>query len=150
MRIRNVFEEFFCLRSNISNDNIISTKSLGLKTGVVNYFFFCLKQGQDFENQAAHPHQEFPGVPLPRVLAIGETPHGTSSSNGLQVYILDGDIQSTNLSSKNDRSNLQISFLIYQILCYLLSILSLFLSEDNCYSLNVLEQSDEAPPKLGS
>ena len=32
----NVFEEFFCLRSNISNDNVISAKSLGLKTGVVN------------------------------------------------------------------------------------------------------------------
>ena len=24
---------------------------------------FGLKQGQDLENQAAHPHQEFPGVP---------------------------------------------------------------------------------------
>ena len=25
--------------------------------------FFGLKQGQDLENRAAHPHQEFPGVP---------------------------------------------------------------------------------------
>ena len=25
--------------------------------------FFGLKQGQDLENKAAHPHQEFPGVP---------------------------------------------------------------------------------------
>ena len=36
MRIRNGIEEFFFLRSNISNDNIISAKSLGLTTGVVN------------------------------------------------------------------------------------------------------------------
>ena len=27
--------------------------------------FFGLKQGQDLENPAAHPHQEFPGVPPP-------------------------------------------------------------------------------------
>ena len=26
---------------------------------------FALKQGQDLENQAAHPHQEFQGVPPP-------------------------------------------------------------------------------------
>ena len=25
--------------------------------------FFGLKQGQDLENRAAHPYQEFPGVP---------------------------------------------------------------------------------------
>ena len=33
MRIRNAFEELFCLRSNSSND-IISTLRLGLKTGM--------------------------------------------------------------------------------------------------------------------
>ena len=27
--------------------------------------FFGLKSGQDLENRAAHPHQEFPGVPPP-------------------------------------------------------------------------------------
>ena len=27
--------------------------------------FFGLKLGQDMENRAAHPHKEFPGVPLP-------------------------------------------------------------------------------------
>ena len=26
--------------------------------------FFGLKSGQDLENRAAHPHQEFPGVAL--------------------------------------------------------------------------------------
>ena len=31
---KNGFEEFFCLRSNLSNDNIISAKRLGLKTCV--------------------------------------------------------------------------------------------------------------------
>ena len=41
---RNAFEEIFCLRSNLG-----------------------LKYGQDLENQAAHPLQEFPGVhPPPR------------------------------------------------------------------------------------
>ena len=28
--------------------------------------FFGLKYGQDLENQVAHPHQEFPEVPLSR------------------------------------------------------------------------------------
>ena len=27
--------------------------------------FFGLKQGQDLEKPVVHPHQEFPGVPLP-------------------------------------------------------------------------------------
>ena len=31
--------------------------------------FLGLKLGQDLENQAAHPHQEFPGVP-PRVIVV--------------------------------------------------------------------------------
>ena len=34
MRIRNGFEEFFCLRSNLSNDNIISAQGPGLKSGM--------------------------------------------------------------------------------------------------------------------
>ena len=37
MGIRNAFEEFFCLRSNLSNDDIPS--SFGLKTGVENDIF---------------------------------------------------------------------------------------------------------------
>ena len=39
MRIRNGFEEFFCLHSNLSNDNVISAKRPGLKTDVENYIF---------------------------------------------------------------------------------------------------------------
>ena len=35
--------------------------SMGLKTGAENNSF-GLKSGQDLENRAAHPHQEFPGV----------------------------------------------------------------------------------------
>ena len=42
----------------------LSEKRSGLKTGVENDIF-GLKYGQDLENRAAHPHQEFPGVPLP-------------------------------------------------------------------------------------
>ena len=75
MRIRNGFDEFVCLRSNLSNDNIISALRPGLKTGMYFRFlvskrvrkitFFGLKSGQDLENRAACFHQEFPGI-LPR------------------------------------------------------------------------------------
>ena len=34
MRIRNTFEEFFCLRSTLSNDDIIYVLRPGLKTGM--------------------------------------------------------------------------------------------------------------------
>ena len=74
MRIRNGFEEFFCLRSNLCNDRLISAYRPGLKTGmdfrglvgkrVWKITFFGLKQGQDLENWTAHPQQEFPRVPL--------------------------------------------------------------------------------------
>ena len=40
MRIQNGFEEFFCLCTNHSNDDIISA-GLGMKTGVENYIFWC-------------------------------------------------------------------------------------------------------------
>ena len=41
MRIRNGLN-IFCLRSNLSNDNIISAQRPGLKTGVENYTFWGL------------------------------------------------------------------------------------------------------------
>ena len=50
MHIRNEFWRIFCLRSNRSNDDIISAQNPGLKRGVSG-------------NQAAHPHQKLPGVP---------------------------------------------------------------------------------------
>ena len=46
---------------------MISALRPGLKTGVENYIF-CLKSGQDLENQVARPNQEFPGVPPGLVL----------------------------------------------------------------------------------
>ena len=54
----------------LSNDDKISSRSClktgpGLKKGVKNDIF-GLKWGQDLENRAAHPSQEFPGVPPPR------------------------------------------------------------------------------------
>ena len=54
----------------LSNDDIISSRPClktgpGLKKGVKNDIF-GLKWGQDLENRAAHPNQEFPGVPPPR------------------------------------------------------------------------------------
>ena len=39
MRIRNAFEEIFCMRSNLNNDEIIYTERPGLKTGVENDIF---------------------------------------------------------------------------------------------------------------
>ena len=63
MRIRNGFEEFICLPSNVSRVMITTSFSKpGLKTGAENNTF-CLKPGQDLENRAAYLHQEFPGVP---------------------------------------------------------------------------------------
>ena len=62
--IRNRFDEFFCLHSNLSNNNIISAKRPGLKTGLEN-FIVCSEIGSGLENRAAHPHQEFRGVPPP-------------------------------------------------------------------------------------
>ena len=62
MRIRNGFEEFFCLRSNLINNKIISAHRPGLKTGVENYIFWS-EIGSGFGDRAAHPHLEFPGVP---------------------------------------------------------------------------------------
>ena len=35
----------------------------GLRRGVRNDKFVGFRYGQDLENRAAHPHQEFPGVP---------------------------------------------------------------------------------------
>ena len=32
--------------------------------------FFGLKYGQDLENWAAHPHQEFPGVPPGKIVLV--------------------------------------------------------------------------------
>ena len=84
MRIRNGFEEFICLRSNLSSDNIISSYRPGVKTGmdfkglvwkrVLKITLFGLKSGRYLENWAAHPHQEFPGVPprFPVVLPISK------------------------------------------------------------------------------
>ena len=40
-----------------------------LKTSVVNDTFWSEIALQDLENQAAHPHQEFPGVPLQVAMA---------------------------------------------------------------------------------
>ena len=48
MRIRNGFDEFVCLRSNLSNDNIISALRPGLKTGLENYIFWSEIYGAPF------------------------------------------------------------------------------------------------------
>ena len=50
---------YFCLRSNLSSDNIICSERLGLKR-VWRITFFGLKSGQDLKNRTAQPQQEFP------------------------------------------------------------------------------------------
>ena len=62
MRIRSAFEEFFGLRSNLSNDNIISAKRPGLKTGMENDSFWP-EIVIGFGEPGGTPPQEFPGVP---------------------------------------------------------------------------------------
>ena len=47
------------------SENEYGFERSGLKTGVENDIFGSEIMGQDFENGAAHPHQEFPGVPPP-------------------------------------------------------------------------------------
>ena len=58
MRIRNRVEEFFCLRSSLSNDDIISAQRPGLKTGVENDIFWS-EIGSGFGKPG--------GTPLPRI-----------------------------------------------------------------------------------
>ena len=77
MRILNGFEEFFCLPSNLSNDDIISAFSeigygfwrSGLKTGVENGTF-GLKQGRDLKNRAGTRPPKIPRTVIPRALNI--------------------------------------------------------------------------------
>ena len=64
MRIRNGIEEFFCLRSNLSNDRIISAKRPGLKTGLENDIFWS-EIGCGLGEPGGTPHQEFLGDPPP-------------------------------------------------------------------------------------
>ena len=68
MRIRNGFEEFFCVRSNLGNCEIISAQRPGLKTGVENDTFWS--EIGSVENRAAHPHQDFPGLIPPPPLGV--------------------------------------------------------------------------------
>ena len=65
MRIRNAFEEIFCMRSDLGNDEVISAWRPGLKTGMENDIFGSeIRSG--FGEPGGAPHQEFPGVtPIP-------------------------------------------------------------------------------------
>ena len=82
MRIGNGFDDFFCLRSNVSNDDIISTWRLSLKSGMGfsglvwkrerKSTFFGLKSGQDLENRAAHPYQDIPRSTPPPPASFSE------------------------------------------------------------------------------
>ena len=76
MRIRNGFEEFFCLRSNLNNDKIISAHRPGLKTGVENYIFWS-ERGSGFGEPGGTSPPRIPrstsrGVPSRRELHIAK------------------------------------------------------------------------------
>ena len=62
MRILNGLEEFFCLRSNLSNNGIISAKRPGLKTGVENDIFWA-EIGSGFEEPGGTPPPRIPSPP---------------------------------------------------------------------------------------
>ena len=59
MRIRYTLEEFFCLRSNLSNDDIISALRPGLKSGVENNSFWS-EIGSGFGKQSSTPPPRIP------------------------------------------------------------------------------------------
>ena len=70
MRTRNGFEELFCLRSSLSNDNIISAERPGLKTGVGNYIFWSGEGSSDGEPGGTPPPGIPRSTPLPWVLIL--------------------------------------------------------------------------------
>ena len=56
--------------------------------------FFGLKQGQDLDNRAAHPHQEFSGVPPPWAfgqIAPYETSDQAKKNNFMVVGVQETD-----------------------------------------------------------
>ena len=61
MRILNGFEEFFCLRCNPSNNDIISAKRPGLKTSVENDIFWA-QIGSGFKEPDGTPVPPPPGL----------------------------------------------------------------------------------------
>ena len=68
MRIRNGLKKFFCLRSNLSNDNIISAERPGLKTGMENYIFWSeIGSGFDEPGGLPPPPKNSQEYPPPRV-----------------------------------------------------------------------------------
>ena len=59
MQIRNGFEEFFCLHSNVSNESIVSAYRPGLKTGLENYIFWS-EIGSRFGELGGTPPSRIP------------------------------------------------------------------------------------------
>ena len=58
---------FFCLRSNLSNDNNNFCLKARSENRCGKLHFFRLKSGQDLKNRAAHPaknSQEYPPLPV--------------------------------------------------------------------------------------
>ena len=80
MQIRNGFEEFFCLRSNLSNDNKVSGQRPGLKTGMdfgdlvwkrvwkITFFLSDIEAG--FGEPGGTPPQRIPRSTPPRVKTV--------------------------------------------------------------------------------
>ena len=138
MRIRHGFEEFFCLRSNLSNDGIISALRPDLKTsmdfrGLVwkrawKITFFGLKSGQDLENRGAHPHQDFPGVPpgayrhsqavfLSHILLKNKTELPCKALCMIYLTFVFGAKHSWYQSSKNAEGNFSVPSRLFRFSC---------------------------------
>ena len=78
MQIQTAFEEFFCLHSNPSNNNIISAQMPGLKMGVKNDIFWS-KIGSGFGEPGGTPPPRIPRIP---------PPEGGKPYSGCQFFFL--------------------------------------------------------------
>ena len=88
MRIRNGFEEFFCLHSNLSKR--VWILDVWSENGCGKLHFWVWNWVRIWRtgpwNRAAHPHQEFPGVPHP------PSPQRGRGSNNCHFQALDNNI----------------------------------------------------------
>ena len=62
IRIRNEFEKFFCLRSNLSNENLIYALRPGLKTGMDYYIFWSETESGFGESPRIPRSNLLPGI----------------------------------------------------------------------------------------
>ena len=71
---------------------------------------FCLKLGQDLGNRAAHPYQEFRGVPPPpRALELLKTSSDPQITNGVEG----SEVKQETVPMKGQRTLTNINLLLF-------------------------------------